>query len=393
MQVNNAVEILLIEDDLAEARLLQEILKSFKINHFNLVHVKRLQEALEYLERQSCDVVLLDLTLPDSVGLNSLRTIIQRIPAIPIVVLTNNNDDELAIEAVREGAQDYLIKRKINVEGLVRSLQYAIERKRVAEQMRKENENLSEQVEVKNSQLIEANKQGQLRSEFLSMFSHDFRNPLTTILASAGLLEEKKAYLTEEKQELLLKQIRTAGKSLAQLLDELVFLGRSDAGMLPYKPESIDIIAYFQQQIEEFQMTSGNKHQLIFHHRGDFAETLWDISLLQHILDNLILNSIKYSPDGSPIELVLERQEDRAILTVKDRGIGIPQRDLEKLFIPFNRATNVGHIPGTGLGLAIVKRCVEAQQGTVNIISEEDRGTTVKMTTPLVKHEFDRFGN
>lgn len=385
MQANNAVEILLIEDDLAEARLLQEVLKSFNINHFNLVHVKRLQEALQHLEKSSCDVVLLDLTLPDSVGLNSLRIISQSIPAIPIVVLTNNNDDELALEPVREGAQDYLIKRRINVEGLVRSLQYAIERKRVAEQMRKENQNLSEQVEVKNNQLMEAQKNSQLKAEFLSMFSHDFRNPLTTILASAGLLEEKKAYLTEEKQDLLLKQIRSAGKSLAQLLDELVFLGRSDAGMLPYNPQPIDITAYFQQQIEEFQMTTGNKHNFIFNCQGDFAETLWDIALLQHIIDNLMINAIKYSPAGSLIEFSLEQSENQAILMIKDCGVGIPQSDLEKIFIPFTRATNVRHIPGTGLGLAIVKRCVEAQQGTVNIMSQENQGTTVIMTIPLVK--------
>jgi signal transduction histidine kinase len=385
MQVNNGVEILLIEDDLAEARLLQEVLKSFNINHFNLVHVKRLQEALQHLAQNSCDVVLLDLTLPDSVGLNSLRAITQRLPAIPVVVLTNNNDDELALEAVREGAQDFLIKRKINVEGLVRSLQYAIERKRVAEQMRRENQNLCDRVEAQNTQLVEAKKDSQLRSEFLSMFSHDFRNPLTTILASAGLLEEKKAYLTEEKQELLLKQIRTAGKSLAQLLDEIVFLGRSDAGMLPYKPQLIDIVAYFQQQIEEFQMTTGNKHQLTFNYQGDFAETLWDLALLQHILDNLIINAIKYSPVGSPIELILEERENKAFLIVKDRGIGVPQADFNKLFIPFNRAKNAEHIPGTGLGLAIVKKCVEAQQGTIQIISQENQGTTVNIILPIIR--------
>ena len=385
MQVNNAVEILLVEDDLAEARLLQEVLKSFNTNRFNLFHVKRLQEALQYLKTVSCDVVLLDLTLPDSVGLDSLRTIIKNIPSIPVVVLTNHNDDKLALEAVREGAQDYLIKRKINVEGLVRSLEYAIERKRVAEQIRRENESLSDRVQLQNNQLVEAKRNSQLRSELLSMFSHEFRNPLTTILASAGLLEHKKAYLTEEKQELLLKQIHSAGKSLAQLIDEIIFLGRSDAGKLPYKPELIDIEAHCRQQIEEFQMTTGHNHQLKFHCQGDFTATLWDVSLLQHILDNLIINAIKYSSVGSLIELTLEQKQDRAIFAVKDRGVGMPQVYLDKLFIPFQRAKNVEHIPGTGLGLAIVKRCVEAQQGQVHIVSKENEGTVVTITLPLVK--------
>ena len=385
MQFNNAVKVLLVEDDLAEARLLQEVLKSFNLEQFQLVHVKRLHRALDHLKAAKYDVVLLDLTLPDSLGLDSLKAIIQNAPSLPIVVLTNNNDDKLALEAVREGAQDYLIKRKIDVEGLVRSLQYAIERKRVAEELRQANKTLSQQIQEASQQLTEAQKNNQLNSEFLSMFSHEFRNPLTTILASAGLLEHKKAYLTEQKQELLLKKIHAAGKSLSQLVDEIIFLGRSEAQKLTYNPESIDIKAFCQQQIEEFQLTTGNNHQLLFETQGDFNDTLWDVCLLQHILDNLIINAIKYSPIGSPINLKLERRSEQVLLIVKDRGIGIPTAYLEKLFTPFQRAENVEHIPGTGLGLAIVKKCVEVQQGEIDIVSQENEGTIVTITLPIVR--------
>ena len=387
MPSRNAIEtikILLVEDDLAEARLLREVLKSFHDERFQLIHVKRLLEAKKHLQQEQYDAILLDLTLPDSVGLNSLQEINQLAPSVPIVVLTNNSDEQLALTAVREGAQDYLIKRKINVEGLVRSLQYAIERKRAAETMRLTNRNLCSQIEHARNQLIEAQKSDRLRAEFLSMFSHEFRNPLTTILASSGLLEQKKAHLTPETQQLLLKQIHSAGKSLSQLIDEIIFLGRSDAGKLPYSPETADIVAHLRQQVAEFQLTTGRKHQMLFHSRGDFTGTMWDLSLLNHITDNLLMNAIKYSPADSTIELTLERENDLAKITICDSGIGMSAEYLDKLFVPFQRADNARHLPGTGLGLSIVKRCVEVQSGTIQVISKENQGTTVTITLPLV---------
>ena len=377
------VNILLVEDDLAEARLLQEVLKSFKVEEFCLTHAKRLQQAKEYLLQAQYDVVLLDLTLPDSVGLNSLHEIKQAIPSIPIVVLTNHNDEKFALEAVRAGAQDYLIKRQINVEGLIRALQYAIERQRVAETMRQANKDLSQQIEQARNQLLEAQKNDQLRVEFLSMFSHEFRNPLTTILASSGLLEQRQAHLTSETQQLLLQQIHAAGKSLAQLIDEILFLGRSDAGKLDYEPEPLDITAYLRQKVASIQLTAGNQHQLKFTSDGNFTHTMWDESLLGHIVDNLLLNAIKYSPADSLIELSLSRESQQAILEVRDRGIGMSLEYLPKLFIPFQRAANARSIPGTGLGLSIVKRCVEVQSGTIEVSSQENQGTIITIALPL----------
>lgn len=152
------MNILLIEDNLAEARLLQEFLKGAILSRFNLAHAKRLGEAIAFLETETFDVVLLDLTLPDSQGLASLDSLIKHAPSLPIVVLTNTNDDELAIESVRHGAQDYLVKRHINQEILVRSLRYAIERKQTAEALREANEILEKRVQERTSALEMANE-------------------------------------------------------------------------------------------------------------------------------------------------------------------------------------------------------------------------------------------
>lgn len=156
---SQGVKILLIEDNPAEARLLQELLKGNKSAQFSWVCVKRLKEALNRLVPQEFDVILLDLTLPDSVGLDSLKPLGDRAPHLPIVVLTNTNDEDLAIEAVRRGAQDYLLKRQLNTELLVRSLRYAIERKQGQEALRKAKEELEVRVVERTAELAAANEQ------------------------------------------------------------------------------------------------------------------------------------------------------------------------------------------------------------------------------------------
>lgn len=376
--------ILLIEDDLAEARFLQEILKGFRVKQFNLVHVKRLAEALQRLERDWFDVILLDLTLPDSQGLASLKSILYSAPDLPVVVLTNTNDDELAIEAVRQGAQDYLVKRKVNGEGLIRSLRYAIERKRVAQTLREENKALVCQVRERTAELDKVRELNQIKSEFVSMLSHDFRNPINTVLASAGLLQERESKLTEQQKLTLFQMIRSASNNMVRLLDEVLLVGRADADSLKFYPAPLDLVSFCRQLVEELQIGTGKNHQLVFTSKGDIAQTIWDEDLLRHILGNLLANAVKYSPEGSIVELELTAEEKTATFSIRDRGIGIPSEELHNLFQPFHRASNVGKIPGTGLGLAIVKRCVEVHGGRISVESKVGVGTIFTVALPCL---------
>lgn len=181
------VRVLLIEDSTADARVIEEFLKGTPFYQFQLTHVERLQEALQRLQTSHYEVILLDLTLPDSMGLTSIEQLLTSASSIPVLVLTNNNNPELAIEAVRRGAQDYLIKRQINHEVLVRSLRYAIERKQQAEALRDANEALESRVQARTQELELANQQ--LRQEIIHRQAVQERLMLAKKAGKIGIFE------------------------------------------------------------------------------------------------------------------------------------------------------------------------------------------------------------
>jgi signal transduction histidine kinase len=388
MMATSSVKILLVEDNLAEARLLQEFLKQANSNEFSLVHVKRLKEALQQLTDNTYDIILLDLTLPDSEGLSSLNPLMSQAPGLPIVVLTNTNDDELALEAVRQGAQDYLVKRQVNPALLLRSLRYAIERKQVLETLRAVNEALEIRVQERTAELVKAQEINQFKTEFVSMLSHDIRNPLNTIQLIAGLLQSSGDNLPKEKKLSHFQLIRSAIKNMAQLLDEVSIIGKADSGRLVCDFAPLDLEMFCRQLVEEAQLSIVDKHlHLVFTSFGKLGESMWDESLLRHILGNLLNNAIKYSPTGGTVHFELINHFNSVIFRIQDQGIGIPKEDQQRLFQPFQRATNVDKIPGTGLGLAIVKKCLEAHGGEISVDSEVGIGSTFTVKLPIIRAE------
>lgn len=384
MGLSQDIKVLLIEDNLAEARLLKEILKGNEKKEFHLVNVSRLSEAISLLQQTNFDVILLDLTLPDSQGLQSLAPLLIKAPKLPIVVLTNTNDDNLALAALRQGAQDYLIKREVSLEILTRSLCYAIERKQMEEALRESNEALKMSVIERTNQLEKAQELNQLKTEFVSMLSHDFRNPLNKILLSAGLLEESRDRLTKDQQVSYFRMIRSAIKDMDQLLTEVLLIGRADSGRLYCQFDPVDLLDYCQKLVESFTVKPEPQLAIIFQIEGSLERGLWDINLIKHILTNLLGNALKYSPQGNPVEFKIIVESEQVVFKIIDRGIGIPSKDQEHLFKPFYRGSNVDNIQGTGLGLAIVGRCVEAHKGQIHLESEEGKGTKITVILPII---------
>ena len=384
-QQQKPIAILLIEDDLAEARLIKEILQNFELHQFVLTHVQRLQAGLNQLRQQQFDLVLLDLTLPDSQGLSSIELLVQNFSHLPIVVLTNTNDNQLAIEAVRQGAQDYLVKRKINIDVLVRSIQYAIERQKASDLLRETNENLINQIQQKTTELMKAKEINHFQSELVSMFSHDFRNPLTTVLSCTELLHNKNDLLSEERKVYLFQMLRNASKNMVQLLDEVLLVGQTESDTFQCNLTELNLELFCLELTEQLQLNAEQRQiELVFAPQDKIKQSAWDENLLRHILGNLLANAIKYSPEGSKVLFELIPQDQEVIFRIQDWGIGIPLKDRQNLFTPFHRASNVSKIPGTGLGLAIAKSCVEAHQGHMTLDSTVDQGTTVTVTLPVM---------
>jgi PAS domain S-box-containing protein len=222
----------------------------------------------------------------------------------------------------------------------------------------------------------------ELKSRFVAMTSHEFRTPLTTILSSAELLEYHGHKWSEEKKLSHFQRIQGAVKHMNSLLNDVLLLGKAEAGKLELKPIALDLPKFCQELVEELQHGISS-HQIIFNSQTQNLVVCLDEKLLRHILINLLTNAIKYSPDRDQINFDLICEAQTAIFRIRDRGIGIPLEDQDKLFDSFHRANNVGSISGTGLGLAIVKRAVDLHGGTITVDSQIDVGTTFVVTIPF----------
>ena len=224
----------------------------------------------------------------------------------------------------------------------------------------------------------------ELKSQFVSMTSHEFRTPLASILASAELLEHYRHKWSEDKNLGHLKRIQTSVLHMTDLLNDVLLIGQAEAGKIEYKPIPIELIEFCNILVEELQITT-TVHTIQFQHACQHQTIYADQKLLRHILSNLLSNAVKYSPEGGMVRLSLDCMENEAIIEIQDEGIGIPKSEEANLFRSFNRASNVGNISGTGLGLAIVGKAVELHQGNVSFESEVGAGTTFTVKLPLGK--------
>jgi signal transduction histidine kinase len=239
---------------------------------------------------------------------------------------------------------------------------------------------LSRSLQAANLQLHEIN---QLKSRFISIASHEFRNPLNIISGSAQMLERTRETLSQNRVAQLFTLIENSVKKMVALLDDILIVTRGELAEQKVNPVVLDLAALCQQITQEMQLVDDNYHTLEFKCNDEFKEARIDETLLRNILTNLLSNAIKYSPPDSTILFELSRKDRTAIFCISDLGIGIPEKDRPHLFEPFHRASNVREVAGTGLGLAIVKQAVEIQNGTIEVISEVNVGTTFTITIPI----------
>lgn len=243
------------------------------------------------------------------------------------------------------------------------------ERKRMEEEMRK---SLEKEKELR-----------KLKSRFVSMASHEFRNPLSSIMICTDLLLHKDQDITEEEYDLYLGLVKSSAHNMQSLLEDILVLSKSESANASFAPDWLDLEKFCHKIIEELEIIHKDR-KINFMGINYPLQIYGDKKLLRHILTNLLGNGIKYSPTGESVDLKLAYSEAQELITIEicDHGIGIPIEIQKNLFESFYRGNNVGDIPGTGLGLSIVKKSVELHGGTITVESEIGVGTKMTVVLP-----------
>jgi signal transduction histidine kinase len=254
-------------------------------------------------------------------------------------------------------------------------------------ELRSTNAGLEHRVTERTAELraaLEREKElGEMKSNFVSLVSHEFRTPLGVIMSATEVLQRYFERLATEKRARHLEMIFRSTKMLASLIEEVLLLSKVEAGRLQFTPEPVDVQSLCRHLVDEVQSATDAACPMECVTEGDLTGAVSDEGLLRHIFTNLLTNACKYSEPGSPVEFHVRRDRREAIFTVRDRGIGIPEEDQDRIFQSFTRARNVGERPGTGLGLVIVRHCVELHGGRLHFESAVGRGTVVTIALPI----------
>lgn len=269
------------------------------------------------------------------------------------------------------------------------------------EALRREKATLEERVAERTNELLETNSNlrksedllaraldrqtelVQLKTNFVSLVSHEFRTPLEIITSSAFNLERYHDRLAPEKQKQLLETIKRAVERMAGMMEQVLFLGRLEPGRVQYNPQPIDLSELCRRVGEEIETSTAQRCPVKLELVGDLAGAVADEAVLRHIFTNLLSNAVKYSADQQEVRFVITREGSEAKIEIIDQGCGIPEADQARLFEAFHRGGNVENTTGTGLGLVIVKRCLEVHGGRVAYASQVDQGTAFCVYLPL----------
>lgn len=220
---------------------------------------------------------------------------------------------------------------------------------------------------------------GELKSRFVSMASHEFRTPLSTVLSSSYLIEKYISAEDQPKREKHLQRIVSSVNMLTDILNDFLSLGKIEEGKIQVRFTKFNIQELIIAIAGEIKNNLKKQQKIKYHHDGE-TDVYLDASLLKHIVMNLVSNAGKFSDEGSPIEIKTAVKKDRVVLSVKDHGIGISKEDQKHLMERFFRGANAGNIQGTGLGLHIVSKYAELMHGTVECKSELEKGTEFIIT-------------
>lgn len=396
--MGKALDILLVDDDAVDRMAICRALNRADLA-VQVTEANSAEEAIAYLNRSSYDCVFLDYRLPEQDGLSLIRQWRFEGVTIPLVVLTGQGDEQIAVDLMKAGASDYLIKTRVSPDRLALLLRNAL---RVYEAEKREatalaqlqqtnmlltmqNQELEDQrryIEDQNLKLIEAYR---VKSEFLATMSHELRTPLNAILGFSQILDsQSKGPLTSHQGEMV-KRIFANGKTLLTLVDDILDLSKLEAKQLTLNLTSVDLYELVDATLSDLlSLADGKSLTLKRDLNLSNPIVINDEHRLRQVLTNLVSNAIKFTDCGYVRVGLSDYGSSHITLTVEDTGIGIAQDQLPHIFEAFRQVdqTICRHRPGTGLGLAIVHSLVTVMGGTTAVTSTLGQGTTFTVTLP-----------
>lgn len=364
---NKPIKVLLVEDNPGDSRLIREMLVEATGAAFDLEYASRLQAGLEHLSGGRIEVVLLDLGLPDSQGLETLTKTYDQAPEVPIIVLTGLNDETLGVQAVNKGAQDYLIKGQVDKNLLVRTIRYAIERKRAEDRERQ----LQLQLDL-SSRLASL-------GVMATGVAHEINNPVASVVGFTELLMQKD--IPEDTRELV-KIINDNAQRVASIAKGMLAFGRQQK--LDRKSVNVNEIIQATLAMRANPMVV-NDIRATTQLDSTLPLTMADDGQLQQVFLNLIINAeteMKSAHGRGNLLIRTEAIENIIRVSFTDDGPGIVQVNLPHLFDPFFSTREVGK--GTGLGLSICYGIVAEHGGRIYAESELGKGATFVVELPII---------
>jgi signal transduction histidine kinase len=367
-----ALQVLLVEDNAGDARLLREMFSKETVGSFELSHLTHMREAEVRLKAGGVDIVLLDMGLPDGHGLETLRRARAAAPEVVMIVLTGMEDEALAAAAMKEGAQDYLIKGQIENRALPRALRHAIERQRMqreADLMRK--------------------NEVTLRDEFLSHVSHELRSPLTSIYSFSTIIADGLAGETSPQQNDYLQIILRNVRQLQSMIEDLLQVTQAQAHKLNVELESVSLNEAIEYAVDTLRGAAKDREiNLAFEPSGHLPSVHADATRVRQVLTILLDNAVKFTPAGGTVRVeASEYEKDGSMVQIQisDTGCGIGPEAIERIFEHLYQVTDPGYAGrrGLGLGLHIAKDLVTRQGGKIWVTSELEKGSHFFFTLPI----------
>lgn len=381
--------ILLVEDNSQEAGRIERVLRQLLDGRVKLHRAARVREAMHYLRHhRTVHVVLSGITLPDAHGVETFRMLKKAAANVPIIFITGPEEADFAIDAIQEGAQDYLIKGEYTDASLVRVIRYAVERKKYQDQVstaQAKTRTLRQQARLlrqQQEQLMQVNK---AKDDFISLASHQLRTPATGVKQYIGMiLEGYTGELPDYLRPFLAKAYESNERQLA-IVNDLLQVAQLDAGniRLHRTPTNLTdmLLSIVSEQSAKF---SQRRQTLHYGPKGSDIVVSVDPGRMRMVFDNLIDNASKYTPENRTVTVGLEHTSDEVLVRIKDQGVGIAPEDIDKAFQKFSRVANARSdlVGGSGLGLYWAKQIVDLHDGVIDVHSRPGKGSEFIVRLP-----------